>query len=92
MIIARVKTTNPRIQCPRCKGDGHVELDGELLITFNLVKKLLDATALKVHGVVSKNNRVGVSAINNRLEDLRTLGLVSRRRNGRQWIYTAVKK
>jgi len=35
---------------------------------------------------------VGVTALNNRLEKLRALGLVTRKREGRAWRYWAAKR
>lgn len=62
----------------------------EMLETLAVVKRLRSASASQVSSdlVIFAN----VTAVNNRLEDLRALGFVARTRNGKSWLYTPTGK
>lgn len=69
-----------------------MDLSDSLLRVLKLVKKHKEITAPAIHLQLVKSEDVVVTAINNRLEYLRSLGFVDRRKNGKQWIYTPTKK
>lgn len=79
----------PTVTCPKCNGSGKVDLDGVLAATLEIVRLSKGADVFQVHSAVP--DKVSVTAINNRLEDLRRLGLVFRNRVGRRWIYHYTK-
>jgi len=77
----------PIIECHRCHGKGQVEMSDELFETLKAVGK--EST---VDNVLTKLKWRGhPTAINNRLEELRALGFLSRVRIGRQWQYSTAK-
>lgn len=83
--VKRALKNCPTIPCPKCGGAGRVYLSAELWATLVVLQRHRKATAARVHqdlGVM-----VSVPAVNNRLEDLRKLGLVRRRRNGVSVVY-----
>ena len=72
---------NATVPCCRCHGRGWVPLSSPLQSTLDQLRagpKL--AMELRARGE-------GPSAANNRLEDLRALGLVERKKVGRHWRY-----
>jgi hypothetical protein len=73
--------------CPRCAGSGRVELAQVLREALDAVTTIKDATAPKVRQKLDPKHKLHVTAFNNRLEDLWRLGLVERKKNGREWIY-----
>lgn len=80
------KTT---VKCPKCKGQGAVQLSNTLLETFNMVirfdsKRGLTATDARF---VLECEELGITAFNNRLEKLLHLDLIRRVRKGKQWAY-----
>ena len=75
-----------KIKCPRCEGAGEIELSEDLMKTLKALNK--PATADKISEVLGWCGHT--TAINNRLEDLRALGFVSRTRIGRCWLYSKV--
>lgn len=75
----------PLVECHHCKGCGKLPLSVDMLLTLDAVKFLTPATAGEVATAVLWSGHV--SAINNRLEDLRRSGLLSRQRDGRRWMY-----
>jgi hypothetical protein len=89
--VSGVKTTIPKICCPKCNGSGHVDLYPDLLETLKLVRTLKLPTASAIKPRLT-NQQMSVTAVNNRLEDLRKLGLVDRTRQGRQWVYKPTTK
>jgi hypothetical protein len=87
------KLSKPLIQCRACAGTGMVELSQELFDVYAMLKLLGEATAAVIHFRLrasrSTTGRVGHTAINNRLEDLRALGFAKRWKEGRQMVYEA---
>jgi hypothetical protein len=88
-----VKT--PKIPCPKCKGNGRVDMGKELLQTLDLVKTFEkngeDATAPEIHLLLGDPYLSSTTAINNRLNDLVALGFLTRERHGKTWVYSIVK-
>lgn len=76
----------PSVKCPTCGGSGRTTLSDTMLKTFRVVKQLRKASAPDVLGKMP--DEVSVSAINNRLEDLRKLGLIKRKRVGKLYEYS----
>jgi hypothetical protein len=76
----------PSIPCRKCNGTGQIELTGPLAEAFALFRgrQQKDAEAVKAELGLSE---ITVSAINNRLEDLRRLGLLDRKKKGRVFMY-----
>lgn len=74
----------PLVKCPECAGIGEVPLKPELLETL-LALPRAGMHAAEVAAVLKSNNTT--NAMNNRLEDLRALGLVKRTRRAKFWIY-----
>lgn len=83
--------TVPKIQCPTCHGNRVIELKGELRAAYEIIAgKRKGLTSSETHKLL--NIKIGKSAVNNRLEDLRKIGLAERTREGRSWRYKAVKQ
>lgn len=77
----------PLVPCSRCEGCGKVELPYELWQTLQLVARNRSVTAIEVHRLLRMGGS-STTAANNRLEDLRRLGLLERFRGaGRCWHY-----
>lgn len=75
--------------CPQCKGEGEIPLSEVLQCTLGAIDALGgSATAPQLYEVAGWGG-VGVSALNNRLEDLRKAGFVDRKRThgGKGWTY-----
>lgn len=89
------KLSRPLIHCRACDGTGMVELSQELFDVYALLKLWGAATAAKLHMRLRTNRcatgRVGHTAVNNRLEDLRRLGFVKRWKDGREMVYEAAR-
>lgn len=80
------------VQCPRCEGGGKLTLRAfseELAETLELLRKSGELTAVDLHEMVGKQQQTQPTAMNARLEHLRALGFVSRRKSGRCWLYRA---
>lgn len=77
------------IKCPKCKGEGAVGLSDPLLEVLNIVTKFnqVGTTATMCFTGISSWPNHGITAFNNRLERLLNMGLLKRKRYGRQWIY-----
>lgn len=80
----------PLIECPKCHGEhgGKVLLGDELFQTLEAIKDLEEATPADVTARLALPE--GNTAVNNRLEDLRNLGLVDRKKdpsNLRAFVY-----
>lgn len=77
-----------RVKCDKCGGTGKAPLSETLQGMLENVKAFPGYSAAW-HG--ARHPFVGITAFNNRLEDLRALGLVRRERLGRSWLYYPVK-
>ena len=77
---------SPLAKCPKCNGTGQFPIGSGLLDTLNILKAKGPRTATHVHAILD-DRFITVTAINQRLEDLRKLGLVLRTRKGRQFVY-----
>lgn len=86
---------HPIIKCPRCDGSGRVVLNGLLATTLALVS--FQSEGVTVSEAWQRNltawpsSKIKITAMNNRLEELRKLGLVDRVRDERAWRYFVVK-
>lgn len=78
------------VTCTKCNGTGTRRLSKHLMDTFHVVSYKGEATAADVHAALDET--VILTAINNRLEDLRELGLLTVRREGKQKIYSVNDK
>jgi hypothetical protein len=79
------------ICCPKCRGEGRISLSeafAPLAETLALLREHGPMTANELQPMVSK--KILITGINNRLEDLRSLGLVSREKRSREWLYSAL--
>ena len=79
----------PTIECPHCAGLGKVPISGSLAETLEAVRSQRGITAIQVHAKLG--DQIGITAVNNRLEDLRRIGLLIRQRVGHQWMYHYTK-
>lgn len=80
----------PVIKCNKCGGCGRVPLSPELKETLKALRADKDWTVAEVFSVLNfPGRKFSITAINNRLEDLRKLGLATRKRNGRGFLYSA---
>lgn len=86
-----LKATLPKVPCERCDGTGIVNITSALYDTYNIVKRLKTATSFDVLKHPDFRDRMVPSGMSNRLEKLHRLGLLSRIRNGRAWIYSVKK-
>ncbi|MFA6240399.1 MAG: hypothetical protein WC655_05700 [Candidatus Hydrogenedentales bacterium] len=77
----------PEVSCAACGGTGKVLLSGVLLEVFLDVQQHGQVCAQDVWGRMQKPN-FEVTAVNNRLENLRRIGLVIRERIGRNYLYS----
>lgn len=73
--------------CPKCQGSGEVILQDGLLETLAKFGPRSRHTAADLHDP----NESTPNAINNRLEKLRKIGLLQRKRKGRRWVYGRVR-
>lgn len=80
--------TRPMVECECCCGSGKAPLSETLWSTLRVVVGLGKATAAQIAGL--SPDRVAHTAMNNRLEHLRDLGLVERQKSGREWLYYSV--
>lgn len=74
--------------CRKCEGTGELEWAGWMNAVLDELHRCENSSADAVH--LACVCRTGQTAMNNRLEHLRKLGLVTRARLGRGWLYTAV--
>jgi hypothetical protein len=82
----------PTIPCQACDGTGKTILSEPLQETLKALKEKgpISAADLFRAGLDhSGSAKITVTALNNRLEELRHLNLASRARYGRSWLYTA---
>ena len=83
-VIERYSTRMEKALCPKCKGAGQIPLSDVLLATLIELRRTPGFTASEF---IDRFPGVGVTAINNRLEDLRGAGYARRERNGHTWRY-----
>lgn len=76
------------IVCPTCN-TGRIKLQEVLRDTLAELRRTPGFTAGELH---ERFPGVGVSAINNRLEDLRAQGFVRRERDGHAWRYYPIRR
>lgn len=79
------KLAKPSVKCPQCNGCGRKPLGDELFSVYASAYNGGQVTAVGLSKTVGR--KVSVTAMNNRLEDLRALGLLTRERIGRRWHY-----
>lgn len=80
------------IPCSRCAGCGFVEIPEVYGQAVNFLREYGPSTAADMHAAIGKRQKVGLTAINNRLEWLRKARLISRqRRDGKTFEYSVVK-
>ncbi len=79
----------PLVKCHACGGIGEVPLKPELLETLMALPRAGMHAAEVASFLRSESTK---NAMNNRLEDLRSLGLVTRSRRGKFWIYRKAPK
>jgi DNA-binding transcriptional ArsR family regulator len=77
----------PVIDCGKCGGKGKTPLDDTRWKTLQLLARLKRASAPELYEQSGEKDHIGPSALNQRLEDLRKLGLVDREREGSSWTY-----
>ncbi len=88
MSIVSVTTDNqPEVPCAACGGTGKVLLSGVPLEVFLDVQQHGQVCARDVWGRMKKPG-FGVTAVNNRLEQLRRIGALNRERLGRINLYS----
>lgn len=75
-----------RIPCDKCSGAGQVDLSDQLQETLDAVARGIK-TAPEIHAVVKGNDSFGITAVNHRLDQLINLGLVTRKRHGKAFLY-----
>lgn len=76
------------MQCPKCDGDGRIPLTEALRA---MLLELRRTPGFVAADFVDRFPGVGVTAINNRLEDLRNAGYARRERDGHSWRYYPTK-
>ena len=78
--------TGPMVPCDHCGGTGKVLLSAVL---FRVLESVTAGhrTAKEVSAHLSGTETVGKTAINNRLEELREYGLLTRKKVGRFYVY-----
>lgn len=74
------------MRCRACDGTGHVSLPAEMLNTMALLRRG-PITAPELRQYMPEGSR-SATAANNRLEVLRQLGFVERRKEARRWVYS----
>jgi len=84
-------TKRPKLPCPKCDGTGKIPLPEPLLETLTFVRAAKNGgvTASEAHAGLYPESIMGITAFNNRLEELRSIGLVERTRCGKTWKYSA---
>lgn len=77
-----------KITCPKCGGSGQVPLTEELSSVLKLVRRKREMTAVEAAATLDPNGDFHSTAFNNRLEQLRSAGFVTRRRVHKAWVYS----
>lgn len=81
-----------KIICPQCDGSGMVRLSELLMDTLYVVRQRPGCDAKEVKLCLDTTNDFHVTAFNNRLETLKELGLLTRKKCGKAWKYWPVTK
>lgn len=79
---------DPTMPCPKCDGKGTCSLPTVLRETLD---SFGSRSILSAVNLVEASKAVTHSALNNRLEKLRTLGFLTRERDGKLWKYRLAK-
>lgn len=78
--------------CSKCDGCGSSPLQPELQVTLDLLRREGPLTSPGVYQFLVTDDHASETWVNNRLETLRRLGFVTRKKvNARTWLYSAVK-
>lgn len=77
-----------KVTCPKCCGTGLAEIDESLLETLTRIKMRKSKSAV-AEELRWNTDGVTINAVSNRLKKLLQLGLVTRKRKGKYWIYKA---
>ena len=82
------------IPCPTCHGEKRIPLPAQLADTLAYVDTLGSPTAPEIHKQFGGKELLGVTvtAINNRLDQLLDLGLVTRARWGKSYKWSVARK
>ncbi len=83
----------PKTQCPTCKGSGEIFISDALSATLDAVKTNGDSSAPDLFRAFEWDG-IKVCALNNRLEDLRKIGILDRKRThgGKGWTYFLARR
>lgn len=79
------------ICCSHCHGSGKVPLPSKFLRTLGVIEG--EMSPREVFEILMKieQDEVGITAINNRLNDLFDLGLLTRRKVKKQWLFRRIE-
>jgi len=80
---------NLLIECHHCNGDGMIPLSDDMQLTLNAALKMRRITVVELAEKLAWKGHI--TAINNRMTDLMKLGFFTRKREGRDFVYTPVK-
>lgn len=80
----------PQVPCPTCKGKSTIDMSPRLRETFALFPRGKRLTSADVHTLLESGS--STNSVNNRLEDLRKLGFLDRKRTGKYWSYFRAPK
>ncbi len=78
----------PAVPCHACNGSGAVPMPGVYADVLALIHRHGEMSAASLVPLM-KSDRVGRTAMNNRLEYLRSQGLLNRRKDSKTWLYSA---
>lgn len=81
-------TVRPSVTCSQCDGAGKHQISDELFEVYAAAQTEAYVTAVMLHKTIGKN--FTVTAMNNRLEELREHALLTRIRVGHTWRYYKV--
>lgn len=75
----------PLIECTCCRGSGKVPLGHEMMEAYTAASGSIGVTAGDLAKILKWVGNV--TAMNNRLRRLCAAGILSRRKEGREWVY-----